>query len=170
MGRSQIAGQRIKEREEERRCKERENAAKMEWLHHKQKPGDMFKGQHEGQLSKLLLDLPIFSPVAHPPPTMPGVSQVWSLSGSFFPMKYLLSFPGRGESINSLYSHSTNLCFQLRAISSLSIVPDNIILKLIWSFGSLNKACFLLIYSSKSIRSYNFLLLGLLSSFHNYIS
>lgn len=94
MGRSQIAGQRIKEREEERRCKERENAAKMEWLHRKQKPGDMFKGQHDGQLSKLLLYLPIFSPVAHPTSYyawgFPSLESLWFI----FPYEIPFVFSG----------------------------------------------------------------------------
>lgn len=90
MGRSQFSGQRIKGREEERRCKEGDNVAKIEWLHCKQKPGDMFKGYHEGQLSRLLLDLSISSPAAHPTsyyawgfPSLESLWFIFSLGNTF---------------------------------------------------------------------------------------
>lgn len=113
--------------------------------------------------SRVLLDLPVSSPVPHPMSYYARLPQVWSLSGSFFSgNNFCLSRERReerGESWGCLCQHSINLCFQPHAIPLLSTVSHSWALLGLWEPWIRLASCWYI--SWKALRSYNFLLLWL---------
>lgn len=58
----------------------------------------------------------------------------------------------QGKRVEALYTDIQPICFQPCATSPLSIVPGDLILGSSGAFRAVNKACFPLIYSPKSIQ------------------
>lgn len=115
--------------------------------------------------SRVLLDLPVSSPVPHPMSYYARLPQSGA-SLVHFSLWIISVSPGegerreeRGESWGCLCQHSINLCFQPHAIPPLSTVPHSWALLGLWEPWIRLASCGYI--SWKALRSYNFLLLWL---------